>query len=61
MVEEKVGVKRQNSKKGFEKNEHACCMKGVFVVFEWSAGLYLKVAGLTLRIQSSSKLQQVLK
>ena len=24
MVEEKAGIKKQNSKKGFEKNEHAC-------------------------------------
>ena len=61
MVEEKAGVKRQNSKKGFEKNKHACSMEGVFVALEWSAGLYLKVARLTLRIQSSSKLQQALK
>ena len=32
MMEEKAGVERQNSKKGFEKNEHACNAEGVFVV-----------------------------
>ena len=32
MMEEKAGVERQNSKKGFEKNEHACSVQGVFVV-----------------------------
>ena len=29
MVEEKAGVERQNSKKGFEKNEHACSVERV--------------------------------
>ena len=29
MVEEKAGVEKQNSKKGFEKNEHACIVEGV--------------------------------
>ena len=32
MMEEKGGVDRQNSKKGFEKNEHACRVEGVFIV-----------------------------
>ena len=27
-VEEKAGVKKQNSKKGSEKNEHACMVFG---------------------------------
>ena len=27
MVEEKAGVEKQNSKKGFEKNEHACIVE----------------------------------
>ena len=29
MVEEKAGVEKQNSEKGFEKNEHACIVEGV--------------------------------
>ena len=29
MVEEKAGVKKENSKKGFEKNEHACIVEGI--------------------------------
>ena len=29
MVEEKALVEKQNSKKGFEKNEHACIVEGV--------------------------------
>ena len=29
MVEENAGVEKQNSKKGFEKNEHACIVEGV--------------------------------
>ena len=29
MVEENAGVAKQNSKKGFEKNEHACVVEGV--------------------------------
>ena len=35
MVEEKAGVEKQNSKKGFEKNEHACIVEGVlgFLIF----------------------------
>ena len=56
---------RQNSKKGFEKNEHACSVEGVFVVLDPSARrqarLYLKVSSLTRRIQSSFKLRQVRK
>ena len=29
MVEEKGGVEKQNSEKGFKKNEHACIVEGV--------------------------------
>ena len=31
-MEENAGVERQNSKKGFEKNEHACSVEGMFLV-----------------------------
>ena len=54
-------VERQNSKKGFEKNEHACSMEGVFVVSDPSARQYLKVAGQTQKIQRLFKLRQVRK
>ena len=60
-MEEKAGAERQNSKKGFEKNEQACSVEGVFVVSDPSARPYLKVAGQTRKIQSSSKLWQVRK
>ena len=30
MVEEKAGVEKQNFKKRFAKNEHACIVEGVF-------------------------------
>ena len=35
MVEEKAGVEKQNSEKGFKKNEHACIVEGVvgFLIF----------------------------
>ena len=56
MVEEKAGVEKQNSEKGFEKNEHACSVEGVFVVSDPTARLYLKLAGPTQKIQSLSKL-----
>ena len=29
MMGKKAGVEKQNSKKGFEKNEHACIVEGV--------------------------------
>ena len=32
VTEEKAGVKEHNSKKAFEKNEHACSMEGIFEV-----------------------------
>ena len=56
MVEEKVGVDKQNSKKGFEKNENAYIVEGVSWVSDSTACLYLKVAGPTWKIQSLSKL-----
>ena len=58
MVEEKAGVEKQNSKKGFEKNEHACIVEGVLGFRIFLPVLYLKVAGPTRKIQSSSKLRQ---
>ena len=42
-MEENAGVERQNSKKGFEKNEHACSVEGVFVVLDLSASPDLKL------------------
>ena len=58
---EKVGVERQNSKKGLEKNEHACSSEGVFVVSYCTVRLDLKVAGPTRKIPSQSKLKKVQK
>ena len=58
MVKEKAGVEKQNSKKGFEKNEHACIVEGVLGFRIFLPDWYLKVAGLTRKIQSSSKLRQ---
>ena len=61
MVEEKAGVEKQNSQKGFEKNqkiEHACSVEGVLWVSDSAARPYLKVASPTQKIQSSSKLRQ---
>ena len=40
MMEEKAGAERQNSEKGFKKNEHACSVEGVFVVSDPTARLY---------------------
>ena len=42
--------------KGFEKNEHACRVEGVLRVLDCTAPSYLKVACLTWKIQSYSKL-----
>ena len=45
MVEEKAGVAnnaKQNSKKGFEKNEHACIVEGVSWVSDSTASPYLR-------------------
>ena len=52
----KARVEKQNSKKGFEKNEHACIVLGIFVVSDLSACQYLKVPCPIRKIQSSSKL-----
>ena len=38
MVKKKAGVKKQNSEKGFEKNEHACIIR-IFWVSDLSARL----------------------
>ena len=58
MMEETAGVERQNSKNGFERNEHACSVEGVFVVSDLSACPYLKVTCPTWKIQCLSKLRQ---
>ena len=58
MMEEKAGVERQNSKKGFEKNGHVCSVEGVFMVLDPSASQYLKLAGQTQKNQSLSKLNR---
>ena len=55
MIEEKEGVERPNSEKGFEKNEHACIVERVSVVSDSTASPYLKLASLTRKNQSSSK------
>ena len=54
----KSRVEMQYSKKGFEKNEHACIVEGVLGFRIFLPVLYLKVAGPTRKIQSSSKLRQ---
>ena len=53
MVEENVGVEKQNSKKGFEKNEYACILEGVLGFRIFLPVRYLKVADPTRKIQSS--------
>ena len=40
MAEEKVGVRKQNSKKGFKKNEHAYIVEGVSWVSDSTASPY---------------------
>ena len=37
IMAEKAGVKKQNCKKGFEKNEHPCSIKGVLLVLDHTA------------------------
>ena len=61
MVEEKAGVEKQNSEKGFEKNEHACIVEGVVGFRIFLPVWYLKLAGPTRKIQSSSQLRQIRK
>ena len=58
MMEEEAGVEKQNFKKGFEKNGHACSVEGIFLVSDYTARPYLNVAGQTQTIQGSSKLRQ---
>ena len=58
MMEEKAGVEKQNSKRGLENNGHTCSVDGVLWVSDCTARQYLKVAILTRKIQSSSKLGQ---
>ena len=58
MVEEKAGVEKQNSEKGFEKNDNACSVVGTFGFRIFLPVRYLKAAGPTRKIQSSSKLRQ---
>ena len=43
-MEGKARVEKQNSVKGFDKNEHTCSVEGVFVVLDWTAHPYFKVA-----------------
>ena len=59
-MEEKAGIKKQNSKKGFERMSMTAAWRE-FVVSDLSASQYLKVAGPTWKIQSLSKLRQVRK
>ena len=56
MMEEKEGVKRQNSKKGSEMSEHACIVEGVFVILNSTASQYSTLAGQTWKNQSFPKL-----
>ena len=49
---EKAGFKKQNSKRGFEKNEHAWSVEGVFFVSNSPACPYLKLAGPTRIIKA---------
>ena len=42
VLQEKAGVEKQNSKKGSDKNEHACNVDGV----SWVSDLRLPVRGL---------------
>ena len=58
MMEEKAGAERQNSEKGFEKNEHACSVEGVLGFRIFLPVWYLKAPSQTRKIQSSSKLRQ---
>ena len=66
MMQEKAVIKKQKSKKGFEKNEHVCSMDSVtawrefflVTVSDSTARPLLRLAGLTRTNQSSSKLRQ---
>ena len=52
MVEEKVGVEKQNSEEGFEKNEHACIVVGILGFRIFLPIWILKATGPTQKIQS---------
>ena len=56
-----MGFEKQDFKKGFEKDEHACIVEGVLGFRDFLPVWYLKVASQTRKIQSSSKLRQVRK
>ena len=58
MTDEKEGVKKQNSKKGFEENEHVCSVKAIFRVSDSTARWFLKLAVPTQTNQNSCKLLQ---
>ena len=64
-VEQDDGRKSRDPQAEFQerirKIEHALSVEEVFVASDWTACPYLKVVGLTRKIQSSSKLQQVRK
>ena len=52
MVEEKAGLEKQNSKKRFEKNKHACIVEGVLGFLIFLPVWYLKVAGPTRKFKA---------
>ena len=52
LMQEKAGDEKQNSKKGFEKNEHACIVEGVLGFWIFLPVKYLKVACQSRKIQS---------
>ena len=52
MVEGKARVEKQNSEKGFEKNEHACIVEGVLGFRIFLPVWYLKVAGPTRKFKA---------
>ena len=47
MMEERAAVKKQNSKKEFEKYEHSWIKEGVFWSLDSAACLYLQLDGHT--------------
>ena len=61
VMQEKEGVERQNSNKGFEKNEPARIVERFSVFLDSTACPYLKLASLTRKNQSSSWLRQLRK
>ena len=57
-MEEKARFHEQNSKKGCKVKEHGCRVEGVFIISNFTASLYLKLASSTQTNQSWSKLLQ---